>query len=73
MNSGLLQVIYFLLNLGVVAIVIWGVQAVIAMIKMPDPVKSFAYVILGIIALAYILTLLGIINLGIDFPQFRIK
>lgn len=47
----------FLVALFILAIIIYVVKLVLDMIPIPDPAKTIAYIILGLIALLFLLNL----------------
>lgn len=57
-------IIGFLVTCLILAIVIYVVKLILDMIGLPQPVKTIVYLILGLIALFYLLSKLGV-NLGI--------
>ena len=61
-----MSIISLLVSLLVVALVVYVVKLIIDVIPLPQPVKTIALIIVGIIALVYILSLFGVhIPLGV--------
>ena len=59
-----------LVALIVIAIIIYVVNLVIDMLSLPPQVKTIALLIIGLIALIYILSLFGV-NLGTHSPILK--
>lgn len=60
----------FLVTLLLLAIVLYVVHLIIGMLALPQQVKTIAYLIIGVIALLWLLSYLGIYSGGPSKPIF---
>lgn len=52
----------FLVALFILAIIIYVVKLILDMIPLPDPAKTIAYIILGLIALIFLISVFSGVN-----------
>ena len=60
--------ISFLITLLVVCVVVYVVHLLIDMLGLPPQVKTIAFIIVGLLVLAWILQSLGVWHSGVAFP-----
>jgi heme A synthase len=65
-----MTLIGFLVALIILAIVVYIAKLVIDMLPLPEVAKTIAMLLLGLVALLYILGLFGI-NTGVNVPALR--
>lgn len=54
------MLITLLVTLLVIAVIVYAINLVIDLLNLPQAIKTIALIIVGIIALAYILNLIGV-------------